>query len=245
MLGFPGRCIPSLTPRRPMRSLFRSIKRDLHAALERDPAARSGLEVVLAYPGFHARQLHRLAFTLHRRRVPLLPRLVSHLNRGLTGIEIHPAARIGEGLFIDHGMGIVIGETAEIGDDVTLYQGVTLGGSSRLREKRHPTLRDGVVVGAHAQLIGAVEVGEGARVGAGSVVVTSVPPYSTVVGVPGRAVGIRYPDRPVARLPDPEADAMEGLEQRIAELEMRLADLEQRDTLGFASGRARRQSSER
>ena len=228
-----------------MRSLLRSIKRDLDAAVERDPAARSRLEVVLAYPGFHARQLHRLAYTLHQWRVPLLPRLVSHLNRGLTGIEIHPAARIGEGLFIDHGMGIVIGETAEIGDDVTLYQGVTLGGSSRLREKRHPTLRDGVVVGAHAQLIGAVEVGEGARVGAGSVVVTSVPPYSTVVGVPGRAVGVRFPDRPVARLPDPAADAIEALEQRIGELEMRLAEFEQRDSLGFRRGAAARQSPER
>jgi serine O-acetyltransferase len=213
-----------------MRELVRSIRRDVDAALERDPAATSVLEVLLAYPGFHARQLHRLAHSLHRRGLPLLPRLVSHLNRALTGIEIHPAARIGEGLFIDHGMGVVIGETAEIGDDVTLYQGVTLGGSSRLREKRHPTLRDGVVVGAHAQLIGAIDVGEGARVGAGSVVVSSVPPYSTVVGVPGRAVGVRYPDRPVARLPDPEADEIERLERRLAEHEMRLADLEQRGT---------------
>src|SRR5919108_840887 len=214
-----------------MPRLLRSIRRDLQAALERDPAARSALEVLLAYPGFHARQLHRLAHHLYRRGVPLLPRLVSQLNRALTGIEIHPAARIGQGLFIDHGMGVVIGETAEIGDDVTLYQGVTLGGSSRLREKRRPTLRDGVVVGAHAQLIGAVEVGEGARVGAGSVVVSSVPPYSTVVGVPGRAVNVRYPDRPVARLPDPEADEIQRLELRIAELEMRLAELEQRDGL--------------
>src|SRR5919197_4995300 len=213
-----------------MPRLLRSIRRDLEAALERDPAATSALEVVLAYPGFHARQLHRLAHRLHRRGIPLLPRLISHLNRALTGIEIHPAARIGEGLFIDHGMGVAIGETAEIGDDVTLYQGVTLGGSSRLREKRHPTLRAGVVVGAHAQLIGAVEIGEGARVGAGSVVGSSVPPYSTVVGVPGRAVGVRYPDRPVARLPDPEADEIKRLERRLAELEARLAELERRET---------------
>jgi serine O-acetyltransferase len=224
-----------------MSSLLRSIKRDLDAALERDPAARSAIEVVLAYPGFQARQLHRLAYALHRGGVPLLPRLVSHLNRALTGIEIHPAARIGEGLFIDHGMGVVIGETAEIGDDVTLYQGVTLGGSSRLREKRHPTLRDGVVVGAHAQLIGAIEVGEGARIGAGSVVVSSVPPYSTVVGVPGRSVGVRYPERPVARLPDPEADAIERLEQRVAELEARLAELEQ----GATAAPTRRATIER
>src|SRR5436190_7918097 len=199
-----------------MRELLRSIRRDLDAALERDPAATSALEVLLAYPGFHARQLHRLAHGLHRRGLPLLPRLISHLNRALTGIEIHPAARIGEGLFVDHGMGVVIGETAEIGDDVMLYQGVTLGGTSRLREKRHPTLRDGVVVGAHAQLIGAIEIGEGSRVGAGSVVVTSVPPYSTVVGVPGRTVGVRFPDtRPIARLPDPEAETIEALQQRV------------------------------
>jgi serine O-acetyltransferase len=228
-----------------MRELLRSIRRDLEAALERDPAATSALEVLLAYPGFHARQLHRLAHSLHRCGLPLLPRLVSQLNRALTGIEIHPAARIGEGLFIDHGMGVVIGETAEIGDDVTLYQGVTLGGSSRLREKRHPTLRDGVVVGAHAQLIGAVEVGEGARVGAGSVVVSSVPPYSTVVGVPGRAVGVRYPDRPVARLPDPEADEIERVERRLAELEMRLAELEQGGAVGSADDRTLRRRAAR
>jgi serine O-acetyltransferase len=210
-----------------MRQLLRCVQRDLQAALQRDPAARGPIEVLLAYPGFHARQLHRLAHCLHRRGIPLLPRLISHVNRGLTGIEIHPAAQIGEGLFIDHGMGVVIGETAVIGDDVTIYQGVTLGGSSRLREKRHPTLEDGVVVGAHAQLIGAIVIGEGARVGAGSVVVSDVPPYSTVVGVPGRAVGVRFPDRPVAKLPDPEADEIQRLERRLAELEMRLAELEQ------------------
>ena len=223
-----------------MPSLLTSVKRDLQAALERDPAATSALEVVLAYPGFHARQLHRLAHALYRRSVPLLPRLISHVNRALTGIEIHPAARIGEGLFIDHGMGVVIGETTEICDDVTIYQGVSLGGSSRLREKRHPTLRDGVVVGAHAQLIGAIEIGEGARVGAGSVVVTSVPPYSTVVGVPGRAVNVRFPDRPVARLPDPGGDEILRLEQRIAELERRLVELEQRDGLESLDRRHRR-----
>jgi serine O-acetyltransferase len=210
-----------------IQQLFRSIQADFTAALERDPAAISRWEVLLAYPGFHARQLHRLAHALWERRIPLLPRIISHLNRAVTGIEIHPAAMIGEGLFIDHGMGVVIGETTVVGDGVTLYQGVTLGGSSRLREKRHPTLHDGVVVGAHAQIIGAITIGEGARVGAGSVVVTDVPPYSTVVGVPGRAVGVRYPDRPVARLPDPEADDIERLERRLAELEMRLADLEQ------------------
>ena len=152
-------------------------------------------------------------------------------------IEIHPGARIGEGLFIDHGMGVVIGETAEIGDDVTLYQGVTLGGTSRLRHKRHPTLRNGVVVGAHAQLIGAVEVGEGARVGAGSVVIKDVPPYSTVVGVPGRTVGVRFPDnRPIARLPDPEAETIALLEQRIHVLEERLIRLERDGVEGAGRG---------
>ena len=191
------------------------------------PAARSDLEVVLCYPGFHARELHRVAYRLHQGQQHLLARFVSHLNRALTGIEIHPAAQIGEGLFIDHGMGVVIGETAVIGDDVMLYQGVTLGGTSRLHEKRHPTLNDGVVVGAHAQLIGAVDVGEGARIGAGSVVVTDVPPYSTVVGVPGRVVAVRFPDtRPIHRLPDPEAETIEALQHRILELEERLARLE-------------------
>jgi serine O-acetyltransferase len=228
-----------------MRALLTSIRRDLNAALERDPAARSALEVVLTYPGFQARQIHRLAHSLNQRGLPLLPRLISHLNRALTGIEIHPSARIGRGLFIDHGMGVVIGETAEIGDDVTLYQGVTLGGSSRLREKRHPTLRDGVVVGAHAQLIGAIEVGECARIGAGSVVVSSVPPYSTVVGVPGRAVGVRYPDRPIARLPDPEADEIARLEQRLMELETRLAELEQRGSETTVDQRALPRTADR
>jgi serine O-acetyltransferase len=207
--------------------LLRSVRRDIQAALERDPAARSAWEVVLTYPGFHARQWHRLAHTLHRAGLTLPARAVSALARFLTGIEIHPGARIGEGLFIDHGMGVVIGETAEIGDDVTLYQGVTLGGTSRLREKRHPTLRNGVVVGAHAQLIGAIEVGEGARVGAGSVVIADVPPYSTVVGVPGRAVSVRFPEnRPLARLPDPEADWMELLRRRVEQLEARVEELE-------------------
>jgi serine O-acetyltransferase len=219
-------------------ALWRSVQRDVIAALERDPAASSVLEVMLAYPGFHARQIHRLAHALHRRGLRLVPRLISQVNRGVTGIEIHPAARIGEGLFIDHGMGVVIGETAEIGDDVMIYQGVTLGGSSRLHEKRHPTLRDGVVVGAHAQLIGAIEVGEGAIIGAGSVVVNSVPPYSTVVGVPGRAVGVRYPDQPVARLPDPEADDIQRLERRIAELELRLASFEQHDRASLVAARS-------
>ena len=200
---------------------------EIKAIRERDPAARSDLEVVLTYPGLHALVIHRLASWLFRRHLPLPARIVSHVGRFLTGIEIHPGATIGRRLFIDHGMGVVIGETTEIGDDVTIYQGVTLGGTSRLRHKRHPTVRDGVILGAHAQLIGAIEIGEGARVGAGSVVVNDVPPYSTVVGVPGRAVGVRFPDnRPTARLPDPEAETIELLQQRVCELEARLGSLE-------------------
>ena len=205
------------------------LRRDVEVVLERDPAAGSAWEVVLAYPGFHARQAHRLAHRLYRRGWRLPARLVSHLARFLTGIEIHPGASIGEGLFIDHGMGLVIGETTVIEDDVTLYQGVTLGGTSRLHEKRHPTLRRGVIVGAHAQLIGAVVVGEGARIGAGSVVVSDVPPYTTVIGVPGRVVAVRFPDnRPIARLPDPGGDEVAALRRRIDALERRLAELDRR-----------------
>src|SRR3954468_15689052 len=207
----------------------RELREDVAAAHERDPAARgvSSVEVLTSWPGVHALLAHRVAHVLHEAGVPLVPRTMAYVSRALTGVEIHPAARIGEGLFIDHGMGVVIGETAEIGSNVMLYQGVTLGGTSRLHEKRHPTLRDGVVVGAHAQLIGAIEVGEGARIGAGSVVVTNVPPYSTVVGVPGRVVNVRFPDtRPIHRLPDPEAETVEALQQRLLELEERLARIE-------------------
>jgi serine O-acetyltransferase len=210
-------------------SLLNSIRRDIQAARERDPAAISTLEVILAYPGFHARQLHRLAHALHRRGVPLLPRLISHFNRFLTGIEIHPGARIGEGFFIDHGMGIVIGETAEIGDNCALYQGVTLGGTSTKRVKRHPTLGNGVVVGAGAKLIGAITVGDNARIGAGSVVVTNVPPNATVVGVPGHIVAYHDPGNDtIMRLPDPEWDRLKALEDQVRVLEARLAALERR-----------------
>jgi serine O-acetyltransferase len=204
-------------------SLFRSITHDIDAALARDPAARGRLEVVLTYPGFHARQLHRLAHALYRRDVPLVPRLISHLGRFLTGIEIHPGAVIGERLFIDHGMGLVIGETAIVGDDCHLHQGVTLGGTSTRRIKRHPTLGNGVTVGAGAQVIGAVTVGDHARIGAGSVVVANVPPYATVVGVPGHVIAYHDPGNDaIVRLPDPEWDRIEALEQRVRELEARL-----------------------
>ena len=204
-------------------SLITSIKKDIKAAFEHDPAAISTIEVLFAYPGFHARQFHRLAHTLFRWHIPVLPRLVSHISRFFTGIEIHPGAKIGEGLFIDHGMGVVIGETSEIGDNVTLYQGVTLGGTSHQRTKRHPTLGNNVVVGVGAQVIGNVIIGDNTKVGAGSVVVTSVPANATVVGVPGRVVAIRNPDTDTVEiLPDPVGEKLENLEKRVTELEKHL-----------------------
>lgn len=215
-------------------SVLRSIRRDIAAIRERDPAARSALEVVLAYPGFHARQMHRLAHALHDRRVPVLPRVISNFSRFATGIEIHPGARIGEGLFIDHGMGVVIGETAEIGDDCHLLQGVTLGGTSTHRTKRHPTLGNGVIVGAGAKLIGAVEVGDNARIGAGSVVVTNVPANATVVGVPGHVVAFHDPgSETTVKLPDPEWDRIDALERHIERMDGRLRALQDKlDALG-------------
>ena len=199
-----------------------AIREDIRAAQERDPAARGAFEVLLTYPGVHALMIHRLARALWLAGVPLLPRLISHLSRLLTGVEIHPGARIGRRLFIDHGMGVVIGETAIIRDDCHLYQGVTLGGTSTRREKRHPTLEDGVVVGAGAKIIGAVTIGAHSRIGAGAVVVSSVPPDATVVGVPGHVVA--YTNRSnetVEQLPDPEWDRIDALERRIARLEER------------------------
>jgi serine O-acetyltransferase len=195
------------------------IRGDIAAALERDPAARNAAEVILFYPGFHARLAHRLANALHRRGVPLVPRGIMHLARFVTGIEIHPGATIGPRFFIDHGMGVVIGETAEIGADCMLYQGVTLGGTSTQRKKRHPTLRDNVVVGAGAQVIGAVEIAENARIGAGSVVVTNVPANATVVGVPGHIVAFRDDsDGVIQRLPDPEWERLNELDRKVEEL---------------------------
>ncbi len=207
--------------------LLQSIRGDIQAAKERDPAATSTLEVIFAYPGFHARQLHRLAHVLHTRGLRLPARLISHLGRALTGIEIHPCAQIGEKFFIDHGMGVVIGETTIIGDNCHLYQGVTLGGTSTKRAKRHPTLGADVVVGAGAKVIGAVNIGDGAKIGAGSVVVTNVPPNASVVGVPGHIVAYADPgDETILKLPDPEWDIIQRLENRVAELERRLAALD-------------------
>ncbi|MBC8512233.1 MAG: serine O-acetyltransferase [Dehalococcoidia bacterium] len=203
--------------------LIRSIRADIRAVFEHDPAARNVWEVIFVYPGFHARQCHRVAHTLWNWRIPFLPRLVSHVSRFITGIEIHPGAEIGEGFFIDHGMGVVIGETSEIKDNVALYQGVTLGGTSLQKKKRHPTLGNNVVVGAGAKLIGAITIGDNVKVGASSVVISSVPHNATVVGVPGRVVEIRNPDTDtVERLPDPVWEKLENLEKRMVDLEKRL-----------------------
>jgi len=215
--------------------LLQNIRSDIQAAKERDPAATSTLEVIFAYPGFHARQLHRLTHVLHTRGLRLPARLISHLGRALTGIEIHPCAQIGEKFFIDHGMGVVIGETTIIGDNCHLYQGVTLGGTSTKRAKRHPTLGDGVVVGAGAKIIGAVNIGDGAKIGAGSVVVTNVPPNATVIGVPGHIVAYADPgNETILKLPDPEWDVIQRLENRVAELEQRLVELESREQTASA-----------
>jgi len=201
-------------------SLITSIIDDIKTVFDNDPAAVSTIEIVLAYPGFHARQFHRLAHQLWRWHIPVLPRFISHVSRFLTGIEIHPGAKLGNRVFIDHGMGVVIGETSEIGDNVILHQGVTLGGTSRQRIKRHPTLGDSVVVGVGAQLIGAITIGDNTKIGAGSVVVNSVPSHATVVGVPGRVVAVRNPDTDtVEKLPDPVGEKLENLEGRIIELE--------------------------
>jgi serine O-acetyltransferase len=211
--------------------MLEAFRRDVTAAMERDPAVRSRLEVVLCYPGIHALAFHRLAHRLWGAGWWVTARFVSHVSRFLTGIEIHPGARIGSGVFIDHGMGLVIGETAEVGDDVTLYQGVTLGGTSLKREKRHPTLERDVVVGTGAAVIGAIRVGEGARIGAGSVVVAEVPPNSVVVGVPGKV--IYHDGRKVAPrlnlehadLPDPLTKAVEQMLDRIHVLESEVQSL--------------------
>jgi len=207
--------------------LLSEIRDDIRATLERDPAARSAAAVVLFYPGFHARLAHRLAHALYRHGIPLAPLAITYAARFYTGIEIHPGATIGPRFFIDHGMGVVIGETAEIGADVMLYQGVTLGGTSTRRVKRHPTLRDGVVVGAGAKVIGAVTIGENARVGAGSVVVTNVPANATIVGVPGHIVAFRDESNgAMQRLPDPEWERMNDLDRRMQELHDQLDHLD-------------------
>jgi len=210
----------------------REVRRDVAAAHERDPAARgvSSAEVLVSWPGVQALLAHRVAHAMHHSGVPLLPRTLAYVARATTGVEIHPAAQIGEGLFIDHGMGVVIGETAEIGRDVTLYQGVTLGGTGFASGKRHPTVEDNVTIGSGAKLLGPITVGHGSKVGANSVVIADVAPNTTVVGNPGHAVRVdgrkpEGPDTDWIHLPDPVADAIRGLSQRIGALERALAEL--------------------
>ena len=205
-------------------TMIKALKRDFRAIFERDPASRSRLEVFLTYPGFHAIFLHRIAHALYRSGLKLPARLVSAISRFLTGIEIHPGARIGPGFFIDHGMGVVIGETTEIGEDVTLFQGVSLGGNGKDRgQKRHPTLGNHVLVGAGAKILGNIRIGEGVRVGSNAVVLQSVPAHCTVVGIPGRVVRTKERGYPEAYLdhqdmPDPFLERIESLEKIISDL---------------------------
>ena len=204
----------------------------MQAARDRDPATRaaSTAEILATWPGVHAVLAHRLAHALHEAGVPFLPRAIAHLARTATGIEIHPGAKLGRGIFIDHGAGVVIGETAEVGDNVTLYQGVTLGGTGFATGKRHPTVEDNVTIGSGAKLLGPITVGHGAKIGANSVVITDVPPNSTVVGNPGHPVRVEGrrpegPDTDWIHLPDPIAEALEKLSARIEALERRLGTL--------------------
>ena len=234
------------------------LKKDIRVVFERDPAARSYLEVILCYPGLHAIWLYRIAHWFYKRKFVLIPRLISNLARFLTGIEIHPGATIGPGLFIDHGTGIVIGETAELGRNITLYQGVTLGGTGKEKGKRHPTIGNNVVVSSGAKILGSFSVGNHAKIGAGSVVLKEVPAYATVVGIPGRVVLMKgkrvspmIPEtelknkaisealkRELAeeldvdlahdKLPDPELDMIKGLLEKIKVLEDKVANLEKK-----------------
>jgi serine O-acetyltransferase len=214
-----------------LRRVSCELRLDIAAAHQRDPAARgvSSMEVLIAWPGVQAVLAHRVAHALHDAHVPVVPRAIAYVSRMATGVEIHPAANIGDGLFIDHGMGVVIGETADIGDDVTLYQGVTLGGTGFACGKRHPTVQDNVTIGSGAKLLGPIVVGHGSKIGANSVVIHDVPPNSTVVGNPGHPVRIdgRRPEGPDAdwvHLPDPISDAIKGLASRIGALERALAE---------------------
>ena len=208
--------------------MFKRIREDIETALRKDPAAKNRLEVFLCYPGVHAIWLHRLANFFWRKGNRILGRFISHINRHLTGIEIHPGVKIGRRFFIDHGMGVVIGETTEIGDDVLLYQGVVLGGVSLKKKKRHPTIEDNVVIGAGAIVLGPITIGKSSRVGAGSVVLKSAPPFSTIVGIPGRIVEEekKVVDLEWGKLPDPVEKALRSLYDNQKKLEERIERLE-------------------
>ncbi len=216
--------------------MFSGLRKNIRVVMERDPAAKSVLEIILCYPGFHAIIMHRLAHRFYKRRWFVTARLISHLTRFLTGIEIHPGAVIGEGFFIDHGSGVVIGETTEIGDNVTIYQGVTLGGTGKEKGKRHPTIGNNVVVSVGARVLGSFTVGDNSKIGAGSVVLKAVPPDSTVVGVPGKVVarnGRKLESRKDYEidlrhdlLPDPVAEMLLFLQEKIDKLEKRIMQME-------------------
>lgn len=221
--------------------MFGRLRKEIKAVFERDPAAKNLLEVILCYPGLHAILIHRFAHSLYRRRWFVLARFISQISRFLTGIEIHPGAKIGDGLFIDHGSGVVIGETTEIGDNVTIYQGVTLGGTGKEKGKRHPTIGNNVVISAGARILGSFEVGDNAKIGAGSVVLKPVPPNSTVVGVPGKIVvrdGQRVGDAQSMidlrhdQLPDPIAEMLLAMQGKIDDLEARLKEHENKGKSG-------------
>jgi serine O-acetyltransferase len=234
---------------------FRLMREDIQAAMERDPAARSSWEVFFLYPGLHALWWHRTANFFYRHNCYFLARLISQVNRFFTQIEIHPGATIGRRFFIDHGAGVVIGETSEIGDDVLVYQGVVLGGTSLQKKKRHPTIGNNVVIGSRAIVLGPITVGEGARIGSGSVVIKSVPPGATVVGVPGRIVEEKRDhgiDLDHHRLPDPVAEAIrlvlaehDKLNERIQRLEGAAGLVPPEDDLKQAESKVKREFGER
>ncbi|OPL10036.1 MAG: serine acetyltransferase [Firmicutes bacterium ML8_F2] len=211
--------------------MFRRIRQDIRAVKDRDPAAKNTVEVLFCYPGLHAILCHRVAHFFYRRGLVLLPRMLSHISRFLTGIEIHPGAEIGESFFIDHGMGVVIGETTSIGSNVTLYQGVTLGGTGKETGKRHPTIGDNVVIGTGAKVLGPIAIGDNCRIGAGSVVLRPAPANSTVVGIPARVVYYNGEKVPSINLnhcdmPDPVAEALNKLQKQIEEIRYRKAEQE-------------------
>ncbi|WP_081430691.1 serine O-acetyltransferase [Geobacillus kaustophilus] len=213
--------------------MFKTLKEDIEVIFEQDPAARSYLEVILTYSGLHAIWAHRIAHALYKRKFYFFARLISQISRFFTGIEIHPGAKIGRRFFIDHGMGVVIGETCEIGDNVTVYQGVTLGGTGKEKGKRHPTIKDNCLIAAGAKVLGSITIGENSKIGAGSVVLKDVPPNSTVVGIPGRVVvrdGVKVKkDLNHTDLPDPIADRFRELEEEIARLKSELEALKQQE----------------
>jgi serine O-acetyltransferase len=214
--------------------MWERLKEDIRTIKERDPAAKNYVEIFLCYPGLHAIWLHRIAHALYQRKWFTTARLISHFNRGLTGIEIHPGANIGRRLFIDHGMGVVIGETSEIGEDCLIYKGVVLGGTTLEKKKRHPTLGNRVIIGSNSTVLGAITIGDGARIGSGSVVVKQVPPGATVVGVPGRIVESLTPEKEEldfehGNLPDPMSDIMKMLLQLHNKLEERVKRLENQE----------------